>query len=259
MRDTDSPYDDNFYTVSMPGMSRSASVVLGLLFAHYRPVSVVDIGCGRGAWLAAAEKLGATSLRGLDGAWVGRDVLLSDAIEFSAVDFEGDLPPLAAKYDLCISLEVAEHISQGNAKRFIDYLCHASDVILFGGAIKYQGGTNHLNEQWQSYWMDLFSQNGFQCLDVVRPHVWNNTSVEWWYRQNTFLFINSNSGSAPDEENLRRLEKPIADIVHPENFESKIRSFKRQLEYPSLRLCWQCVTRYARNKIQRKYANRSRR
>ena len=40
-------------------MTTSARVVLGMLYQHYVPQSVIDVGCGRGAWLAAAEALGA--------------------------------------------------------------------------------------------------------------------------------------------------------------------------------------------------------
>lgn len=154
------------------------------------------------------------------------------------------MPRLNQKYDLCISLEVAEHLSEANAKNFVDFLCEASDVVLFSAAIKYQGGTNHINEQWQSYWIDLFKSNSYEWLDLFRPSLWNNTSVAWWYRQNTFLFVGP-SNSLLNVKALRDLEKPVSDVVHPRNYENKVKSYRKSnsklhsmIDNPSLRIVW---------------------
>jgi hypothetical protein len=243
-------YDENFYEEHIEGMSKSAAIVLGLLYEHYNPQRVIDIGCGQGAWLAAAESLGAKILKGLDGEWVTKEALLSKNIDFMAVNFDEAMPELKEKYDLCISLEVAEHISQANAKRFIDLLCEVSDMVLFSAAIKYQGGRNHINEQWQSYWVDLFNSNGYECLDLFRGRLWNNMSVRWWYRQNTFLFVAPNNLSL-NFEALRALENPILDIAHPLNYEKKANSYRNSMEYPTLRFCLGCIKRYIRNKLRR--------
>jgi len=243
-------YDEKFYGEYIEGMSKSAAIVLGLLWEHYNPQRVIDIGCGQGAWLAAAESLGAKTLKGLDGEWVRKEALLSKNIDFMAVNFDEAIPKLNEKYDLCISLEVAEHLPQVNAKRFIDLLCEASDTVLFSAAIKYQGGTNHINEQWQSYWIELFNSNGFECLDLFRNKLWNNMSVEWWYRQNTFLFVAPNNLSL-NLDALRSIKKPILDIVHPLNYEHKINTYRNLIDHPSLRFCLGCIRRYIKNKLLR--------
>ena len=246
----DEHYNAEFYETNVPGMSRSAETVLGLLYDHYKPGSVIDVGCGRGAWLAAAERLGAKLLRGLDGPWVSSESLLSDSISFTPVDFEEALPELTQRYDLCISLEVAEHISQARAERFVEYLCRAADVVLFGAAIKHQGGANHINEQWQSYWRDIFRSKRYECLDIIRPGVWNESSVEWWYRQNTFLFVRADlSNGLLHENDIRHLQQPIFDIVHPANYERKIRFYESQVEHPTLHFCLRCLKHYVRNKL----------
>jgi hypothetical protein len=244
------PYDAGFYENKLPGTSRSAAIVLGLLYDDYKPLSLIDVGCGRGAWLAAAECLGATSLQGLDGPWITSESLLSHSIRFSPVDFEASLPKLTQRYDLCISLEVAEHISRDRAESFIEYLCEASDVVLFGAAIKHQGGAHHVNEQWQTYWVDRFRAKHYECLDVIRPRVWSNTSVEWWYRQNTFLFVKRDCKNALLlKDHVRDLQKPIFDAVHPANYESKIEFYESQVEHPTLRFCLKCLKRYVQNKL----------
>ena len=59
---------------------------------------------------------------------------------------------------------------------------------VFSAALPGQGGTNHTNEQWSWYWEELFAEQGFVRLDPVRPRVWRNPDVEWWYQQNTLLY-----------------------------------------------------------------------
>jgi len=63
-------YDKDSYRQHAVGMSNSAEVILGLIYNLYNPKSIIDIGCGQGAWLNAAESFGATTLKGLDGYWV---------------------------------------------------------------------------------------------------------------------------------------------------------------------------------------------
>ena len=76
---------------------------------------------------------------------------------------------ISDKYDLAISLEVAEHLSPSRSCGFIDDLTNLSDVVLFSAAIPMQGGTNHINEQPISYWANLFLERGFVPISCIRP------------------------------------------------------------------------------------------
>jgi SAM-dependent methyltransferase len=232
-------YNVDFYTDALEGMSNSATVVLTYLYKHYQPKSIVDIGCGRGAWLAVAESLGTDKLKGFDGPWIKKEDLLSKKIDFVAVDFEMSMPEINDKYDLCISVEVAEHISETKAEDFVNILCKASYTVLFGAAIKDQMGVNHINEQWQSYWIDLFKSNGYECFDVLRPAIWDNRSVEWFYRQNLFLFVDM-TNTTLDVNPLITAVKPIYDVVHPENYNVRMNQILR----PTFRNCLACIKRY---------------
>ena len=241
-------YSQAFYQKHVSGMSDSASVILGMMYRLYHPQSVIDVGCGQGAWLKTAESFGATRLKGLDGDWIKQDNLLSRNIDFTPVNFDRTFPALNEKFDLCISLEVAEHISERNAENFVDLLCQASDTVLFGAAIKYQGGTNHINEQWQSYWIDKFKARAYQCFDCIRGQVWDNEAVEWWYRQNAFLFIGPNNVSV-DTEILKTLQMPMLNVAHPINYENKIHDFRHQIDNPTFRFWAGCAKRWLSNKL----------
>jgi hypothetical protein len=65
---------------------------------------------------------------------------------------------------------------------------HRFLVVLFSAAIPHQGGTAHLNEQWQAYWAAFFAQHGYVAVDCIRPRIYGNAKVEWWYRQNILIY-----------------------------------------------------------------------
>src|SRR5436190_22741861 len=94
-------YGPAFFAGQRTGSVESARIVLGILFDLFKPNSVIDVGCGQGGWLAAAEEHGAKMLTGVDGPWVDRHHMLSRNIKFTTADLEGDLVQ-NSKHDLCI-------------------------------------------------------------------------------------------------------------------------------------------------------------
>ncbi|MES2564403.1 MAG: methyltransferase domain-containing protein [Pseudomonadota bacterium] len=181
-------YDASFYDEQVRGSAASAAYFLQHLFKLHRPSSVLDVGCGRGTWLKVCGELGAPDLYGIDGPWNHQDKMLDQRIKFSAMDLNA---PLTAPYkvDLAMSLEVAEHLKPETAQSFVAFLSSVSDVVLFGAAFPGQGGVNHINEHYPSYWGESFSNNGFDVFDMFRPKFWSLEAVEPWYRQNTFLYV----------------------------------------------------------------------
>ena len=219
MKEKTEHYNKEYYNRQFEGSIRSATVFLEYLFKYYTPGSIVDFGCGVCSWLSVAEKLGVKKLVGLDGDWVESKQMQGEAIEFRITDFEKGVS-LAEQFDLAMSVEVAEHFGGEYATSFVRSICRAAPVVVFGAAIPGQGGTQHVNEQPQSYWVDLFKKNNFKCFDFFRPNLWNNDEVETWYRQNTFLFVR--------EDFIMKLPEIItaqpvllADIVHPKTFKTK--------------------------------------
>lgn len=213
-------YDGAFYENQVTGSERSAQVILPLVYAVFQPRSVIDIGCGQGAWLAVSGALGSTELTGMDGPWVDTARLRHPSIRFTAADLGGDIP-VTARHDLCMSVEVAEHLRPAQADRFVAALCEAADVVLFSAAVRFQGGTAHVNEQRASYWAAKFAARGYECVDLVRGAVWDDARVEWWYRQNVLIFVKRGTEVAGRFKAAPRAAPPL-DLVHPEAFESKM-------------------------------------
>lgn len=207
-------YDTGFYADQRGGSARSASIVLPILFDAFAPKSVCDVGCGVGTWLAEAKRLGATVAVGVDGEWARSATLADPTLDVRSVDLEKPIA-LSERFDLAMSLEVAEHLSGQRAPGLVRELCSLADYVLFSAAIPGQGGEHHINEQWQSYWGDFFKAEGFTALDAIRPRVWENANVEWWYRQNTLLYVkNDRVADARARLGLGDV-MPMMDVVHP--------------------------------------------
>ena len=203
-------YSQEFYDRIYEGSNSSASVIVPLVAQYLSTRSVCDVGCGTGAWLRAFKQHGTEHIVGMDGDYVDVSKLLIPRECFRPTDLTQPLPQ-GERFDLVISLEVAEHLPESCAQQFVRDLTQLSDCVLFSAAIPRQGGTGHVNEQWQSYWARLFDAEGFAVFDLIRPRVWYSSDVSPWYTQNTLVYTKD-----PDVQRRLQLATPlILDIVHP--------------------------------------------
>lgn len=195
-------YNDDFYRYIERGARSSARIVAGLLVSSLRIESVLDVGCGRGAWLDEWKKSGAHNVVGVDGDYVERDQLHIPESSFVAKNLSEPFD-IGRRFDLVQSLEVAEHLEHSVAKNFVYSLTRHGDIVLFSAATPGQGGENHVNEQPLSYWRDIFESYGFRPYDFVRPSVKTNDDVMPWYRYNTLLYV-SDAAQAALPEDIQR-------------------------------------------------------
>ena len=180
-------YDDIFYFENRAGSVMSARAILSTLLPHLECRSMVDFGCGTGTWLWVAHSFGVESIRGLDGDYVPPRQLMIPQDCFCAVNLEEPVV-LEKKYDLAISMEVAEHLHKESADTFVESLCNAADTILFSAAHPGQGGDGHINEQPMTYWTSKFGKHGFLPVKI-RQLFEGNEDIESWYRENIVLYV----------------------------------------------------------------------
>ena len=205
-------YSREFFARHADRSARSAGVVVPLVLSLFPVRSVVDVGCGVGPWAAEFLSQGVEDVWGIDGEYVDLSRLRIPPGRFLARDLT-QLLQLDRTFDLAVCLEVAEHLPKSRASGLVADLTSLAPCVLFSAAVPGQGGVHHLNEQYLSYWIDLFQGRGYQGIDAVRPWVLGNKSVQWFYQQNIVVF-------AAPEHPLMASDLPKAqDIVHQNLYE----------------------------------------
>jgi hypothetical protein len=216
------PYSTGYYDGISEASGSSAREILPCIVELLRPRSFLEVGCGTGSWTKAAMDLGISDCLAVDGPWVSSKDLVIPPETFAQHDLNNSVS-IGRRFDLAISLEVAEHLQAAAADQFVRTLTNHSDAILFGAAPPMQGGTHHVNEQWPDYWIKKFEKSDFRCFDLVRPKFWANESVAPFYIQNSYIFLRNGSHS----ELTERLEKMITDLyasphrmtfIHPRQY-----------------------------------------
>jgi SAM-dependent methyltransferase len=208
-------YTPAYYDGFKDSSRASAAVVVPMVDAWVRPRTVLDLGCGLGMWLSVWRDAGCDVL-GVDGEWVDRSRLAVPADRFVTHDLSRPYQS-AGRFDLAMSVEAAEHLPPAAAEPLVQALTTASDVVLFSASIPHQGGAHHLNCQWPDYWAGLFAARGFDVIDGLRPLIWGDERVDWWYRQNIMIYVRGDQLERwPALEAVKRISSPRpARLVHP--------------------------------------------
>jgi SAM-dependent methyltransferase len=231
-----SPYGRAFFDQQEGGSLRSAEVAIPLLVALVNVRSAVDVGCGVGTWLTVLMAHGVSDVLGIDGDYVDRQALHIPSGRFLPLDIRQPFA-LERRFDVALSLEVAEHLPAECAEGFIDSLVRLAPVILFSAAIPFQNGKHHVNEQWPEYWASIFKRHGYIPLDCLRPHLWNDPRVEWWYAQNILVYadeegLSKNPSLATCREDRSQSQ---LSIVHPTKYlnvaDPRLRGFKASMSF----------------------------
>ncbi len=195
-------YNNTFFDYIDESAEASARELIALLYPMLEPKTVLDLGSGRGTWLAEWQNAGANEVLGVDGDYVDRKNLAIHQESFRAANLTK--PVVTEKrYDLAQSLEVGEHLPLSAASVLVESLTQSSDRVLFSAAIKGQGGEFHINEQPLSFWQELFEARGYRAFDCLRPKMKGNRKIAPWYRYNSVLYVNVEGMRGLPDEVLR--------------------------------------------------------
>lgn len=139
---------------------------------------------------------------------------------------------IGRRYDLAISMEVGEHLTADTANAFVDNITRHADAVVFSAAAPFQGGVHHVNEQWPTYWAELFAQRGYRCFDFLRWRIWNDRRIAVWYRQNLLIFANRENDALIQRLEAYQVEPPPAAIpvIHPEMWTALMNSKSLRLQ-----------------------------
>lgn len=199
-------YKNEFYCDG--GFSKTeetARTMTSYLYDQFRPTSVLDLGCGMGNYLKYFAERGCRAV-GVEGSSAG-----VSRVPESVIAFQHDLrKPLGTnqKFDLVMSVEVAEHIPKKYSRNLVSSVCrHARDVIVFTAAPPGTPGQDHINCQDQSFWDDLFANNGFffdrERTKALRQHA-IETSAAQWFQEWAFVYVSQHAESTAINNDSRR-------------------------------------------------------
>jgi SAM-dependent methyltransferase len=184
-------YSREYFESVIEGVAAaSASTIAESVLRDISPRTVIDVGCGTGALLQAL-RAGGCRVTGLEYASAAIAMCRARGIDVQPFNLEEDDFEPGRTFDLAMSLEVAEHLPESVADRYVGILSRAAPVVVMTAAPPGQRGTDHVNEQPPEYWIQKFRHRGlapdeplsarwadeWRRHDSVAPYYWRNLLV----------------------------------------------------------------------------------
>lgn len=147
------------------------------------PAQVLDIGCGPGHFVDSLRSLGVNAI-GID---------IDDRVAGKPYLFKSDVMSLVFKSDLCLCIEVLEHIDVKYEAQVLSKLVESfTDTLIFTAAQPGQGGDGHINCQTREYWSEKICALGctrnYLMEDMLRLYCLQGLFMGWFY--NNILVFN---------------------------------------------------------------------
>jgi hypothetical protein len=185
----DETFHNNHWNIFRPRNLNAAKIIYDTL----KFKSVVDFGCSIGTYLEHFMNNNC-EVKGFEYCYdeclpsIKNVTGLENFIEFGDVTVDIKLDK---KYELSMSIEVAEHIPTTKSDIFVDNLCNSSSKYIFFTAAKPgQGGTGHINCQEKTFWIEKFNRRGW-VQDTETENLIRNQMVSKYENDgdNTFPIV----------------------------------------------------------------------
>jgi len=188
-RDINYFYDDDFASTSLRDKAWAENFC-DIILKTFNPKSVIDFGCGTGDLLHLFEKKG-TEILGIDGSRANRNHCKINKDNFLLFDIRNKYKS-KKKYDLCLCLEVAEHIEERYSDILINSLARSSPNIVFTAAPPGQEGLNHVNLKPYDWWIRKFEGINFKfdksLTEYLKREMTKIPDIHAWYIKNLLVF-----------------------------------------------------------------------
>lgn len=125
--------------------------------------SIIDYGCGIASYLEGCYLKG-VKIKGYEISKAAKKYTSEYIQPF--IEYKDFLKIQPKRYDVCLCIEVAEHIDPKNSEKLVKLLTLTSDFIVFSAATPNQEGTGHINCREKEYWIDLFEKRGFKEAQI---------------------------------------------------------------------------------------------
>jgi SAM-dependent methyltransferase len=188
--DLDEIYDRAYYDgVVDPLMLSSSDAIARSMRREFEPRSLIDVGCGSGALMLSLERLGISCL-GFDVATAAVERCRERGLQARRLDVRGDpFPPDRA--DVVVSTEVAEHLPESTADRFVELLTTLAPIAVVTAALPGSNGKDHVNEQPNEYWIAKFGRWGFALEGALASRLreeWRAAGVDEVFSKTLMVF-----------------------------------------------------------------------
>jgi hypothetical protein len=153
-----------------------------------------DVGAGTGAFSAELQRRGKVAIAYERSRW-GRLVARTQGVDVRGLRLEPSSLPNVAAVDVALCFEVAEHLPQELGDTLVRTCAAMAPSVVFTAAAPGQGGTGHINEQPQNYWIERFAEAGMHLDSEVTAMLVDgfDQAAADWLAQNVMAFVNSDS------------------------------------------------------------------
>lgn len=161
----DQGYSETYYNGIESANSHAYRLLAETLAGVFQLRSVADVGCGSGGISAALRDSGVEKIYPFDFSQASVDMTrkrgFTNAQRLDLTQAEN----IPATADLCLCLEVAEHIPRKFERHLVSLLSRVAPVLIFTAAPPGQGGHLHVNLRSQDHWKQLFREQGMEHDD----------------------------------------------------------------------------------------------
>jgi SAM-dependent methyltransferase len=183
-------YDRAYFEGVVDPLMLSSSDTIGRsIRREFEPRSLIDVGCGTGALMLSLERLGISCL-GFDVATAAVERCRERGLRARRLDVRGDPFPVE-RADVVVSTEVAEHLPESTADRFVELLTTLAPIAVVTAALPGSDGKDQVNEQPNEYWIAKFQKRGFafeEALALGLREEWRAAGVDEVFSKTLMVF-----------------------------------------------------------------------
>lgn len=168
MNDLSVVYPNNFFK-QRHRLNWRAGIFCPPIKEILQPKTLIDVGCATGDFVRWFYHHGIDAY-GLEGSIAAKPhmVIPPERIFFHDIRQKFNPP---RKYDLAMSIEVAEHIEPDYAEAYVENMVGLSELLLLTIAGPGQLGHSHVNLQPIAYWNDLFAKHNYAHDHFIKQQI----------------------------------------------------------------------------------------
>ena len=163
MYDINQYYGESYYGKRMAFKETVYPLLSKAIEEVMQPTDIVDVGCGNGVLMEGFS----VSCVGIEASDEGVKHTANRGYTVTKHDLRNKLN--IERFNLAVSVEVAEHLEEEFADMFVDNLVSLSDnVVVTASNVR---GYSHFNPQPKSYWIDKFKLRGYELSNKTEEIV----------------------------------------------------------------------------------------